>query len=123
MQFNCPDRNATATVCSAAFTALREKLAREVSGSAMLSELLKKLNGMQEACARPADFKLRFDEFIARAAEHLDIVRPFVPQLVRFLPAYAEPPATEPQPFAAHTWSDLAWESSVDFRSTIHSTK
>ncbi|HZD47161.1 MAG TPA: hypothetical protein VE178_00325, partial [Silvibacterium sp.] len=75
------------------------------------------------ACARPADFKLRFDEFIARAAEHLDIVQPFVPQLVRFLPAYAEPPASEPQPFAAHTWSDLAWESSVDFRSTMHSTK
>jgi hypothetical protein len=123
MQFNCPDRNANATACGAAFTTLREKLAREVSGSAMLSVLLEKLNGMQEACARPADFKLRFDEFIARAAEHLDIVRPFVPQLVRFLPAYAEPRAFEPQPIAVRAGSDFTWERGVDFRSTIHSTK
>jgi hypothetical protein len=108
MQINCPDRNTTA--CSAAFTSLREKLAREVSGSAMLSELLEKLNGMQEACARPEDFKVRFDEFVARATEHLDIVRPFLPQLVRFLPTYAEPQAPEPQPLATRAESDRAWE-------------
>jgi hypothetical protein len=89
MQINSSDRNTNATACSAAFTSLREKLAREVSGSAMLSELLEKLNGMQETCARPADFKVRFDEFVARAAEHRDLVWPFLPQLMRFLPTYA----------------------------------
>jgi hypothetical protein len=67
----------------------------------MLSELLEKLNGMQEAGARPADFKVRFDAFVARAAEHLDIVPPFLPPLVRFLPAYAEPQVSEPRAIAA----------------------
>jgi hypothetical protein len=83
-------RNTTATSCSTAFGSLREEIAREVSGSAMLADLLEKLNGMQEACARPADFKKRFDEFVVRAADHLDIVQPFLPKLRRFLPIYAD---------------------------------
>jgi hypothetical protein len=43
---------------------------------------------MQEAQARPADFKERFDVFVARAEEYLEVVRPFIPALVQFLPAH-----------------------------------
>jgi hypothetical protein len=64
----------------------------------MLADLLEKLNGMQEACARPADFKDRFDEFVARAADHSDIVQPFLPELVKFLPTDAQQQRT---PFEA----------------------
>ena len=60
-------RPTSATCCTAVFACLRDKITSEVSGSAMLADLLEKLNGMQEACARPADFKDRFDEFVARA--------------------------------------------------------
>jgi hypothetical protein len=71
----------------AVFASLRAKLAGEVESSAMLADLLQKLNGMQEAQARPADFKERFDVFVARAKEYLEVVRPFIPALVQFLPA------------------------------------
>jgi hypothetical protein len=71
----------------AVFASLRAKLAGEVESSAMLADLLQKLNGMQEAQARPADFKERFDVFVARAEEYLEVVRPFIPALVQFLPA------------------------------------
>ena len=70
------------------FASLRAKLAREVESSAMLADLLEKLNGMQEAQARPADFKERFDMFVARAEEYPEVVRPFIPALVQFLPAH-----------------------------------
>ena len=83
-------RPTNATCCTAVFASLRDKIASEVSGSAMLADLLEKLNGMQEACARPADFKDRFDEFVARAADHSDIVQPFLPELVKFLPTDAQ---------------------------------
>jgi hypothetical protein len=43
---------------------------------------------MQKAQARPADFKERFDLFVARAEEFLEVVRPFIPALVQFLPAH-----------------------------------
>jgi hypothetical protein len=72
----------------AVFASLRAKLASEVESSAMLADLLQKLNGMQEAQARPADFKERFDVFVARAEEYLEVVRPFIPALVQFLPAH-----------------------------------
>ena len=72
----------------AVFASLRAKLAGEVESSAMLADLLQKLNGMQEAQARPADFKERFDVFVARAEEYLEVVRPFIPALVQFLPAH-----------------------------------
>src|SRR5580704_4751768 len=71
----------------AVFASLRAKLVGEVESSAMLADLLQKLNGMQEAQARPADFKERFDMFVARAEEYQEVVRPFIPALVRFLPA------------------------------------
>jgi hypothetical protein len=67
------------------FRSLRTKLAREVSGSAMLSELLENVNRMQECHDCPEDFKVRFDEFVARAEECLHVVRPFFPALVQFL--------------------------------------
>ena len=72
----------------AVFASLRAKLAGEVESSAMLADLLQKLNGMQEAQARPADFKERFDVFVARAEEYLEVLRPFIPALVQFLPAH-----------------------------------
>ena len=72
----------------AVFASLRAKLAGEVESSAMLADLLQKLNGMQEAQARPTDFKERFDVFVARAEEYLEVVRPFIPALVQFLPAH-----------------------------------
>ena len=72
----------------AVFASLRAKLAGEVESSAMLADLLQKLNGMQEAQARPADFKERFDVFVVRAEEYLEVVRPFIPALVQFLPAH-----------------------------------
>lgn len=74
------------SVDKSVFSALRAKLADEVSGSAMLAELLGKLNQMQECCDRPYEFQQRFDEFVARASDYTDIVRPFFPMLVRFLP-------------------------------------
>jgi hypothetical protein len=43
---------------------------------------------MQEAQARPADFKERFDVFVARAEVYLEVLRPFIPALVQFLPAH-----------------------------------
>ena len=72
----------------AVFASLRAKLAGEVESSAMLADLLQKLNGMQETQARPADFKEQFDEFVARAEEYLEVLRPFIPALVQFLPAH-----------------------------------
>jgi hypothetical protein len=69
----------------AVFGSLRAKLAREVSGSAMLSELLEKVNRMQECCECSEDFKVRFEEFVVRADEYLHVVRPFFPALVQFL--------------------------------------
>lgn len=72
----------------AVFASLRAKLAGEVESSAMLADLLQKLNGMQEAQARPADFKERFDAFVARAEEYLEVVQPFIPALVQFLPVH-----------------------------------
>jgi len=86
MHITSQNRTTNATTCTAAFATLREKIAREVSGSAMLADLLEKLNGMQEACARPVDFKIHFEVFVARAADHADIVQPFLPELIRFLP-------------------------------------
>jgi hypothetical protein len=71
---------------SAVFSALREKLTIEVSGSAKLAELLEKVSLMQKAQANPVEFKRTFLEFVDRAQEHLDAVQSFFPTLVIFLP-------------------------------------
>jgi hypothetical protein len=84
MNIHSPQEFGRAASHDAVFASLRAKLAGEVSSSAMLADLLEKLNGMQEAQARPADFTERFDAFVARADEHLDVVRPFFPVLVQF---------------------------------------
>ena len=98
MNIHSPQEFGRAACYDAVFASLRAKLAGEVSSSAMLADLLEKLNGMQEAQARPADFMKRFDAFVARADEHLDVVRPFFPVLVQFLPAHKESlAATEPR--------------------------
>jgi hypothetical protein len=76
------------TAGDAVFASLRAKLAGEVESSAMLADLLQKLNGMQEAKARPGDFKEQFDAFVSRADEYPEVLRPFVPALVQFLPAH-----------------------------------
>jgi hypothetical protein len=93
------------------FASLRAKLVGEIASSAMLAELLQMLNGMQEAQARPADFRERFDAFVARADEYLDVVRPFFPLLVQFLPAHKElRTAAEARKIEADGESDLASE-------------
>jgi hypothetical protein len=84
-----PDRRPTAVVAQdAVFSALREKLAHEVSSSAVLAELLESVNRMQEAHANPESFKKHFDGFVCRAEEYVDVVRGFFPSLVSFLPAH-----------------------------------
>jgi hypothetical protein len=70
----------------AVFSSLRNTLADQVSGSAMLADLLQKVNRMQDSQERPDDFKARFDEFIVRAEDYICVVGPFFPALVRFLP-------------------------------------
>jgi hypothetical protein len=84
MQDNLPDER---TVSRAAlFEALRAKLKSEVSGSAMLSDLLQKVNGMQEVYTCPTEFKGKFEEFVGRAEEYSTAIRPFYPELVGLLP-------------------------------------
>jgi hypothetical protein len=78
----------------ALFAALRAKLKSEVSGSAMLTDLLQKVNGMQEVYTCPAEFKGKFDEFVGRAQEYSTAIRPFYPDLVGFLPDRRTVPAS-----------------------------
>jgi hypothetical protein len=109
MNTNFPDPASITDI--AVFSSLRAKLDREVSSSAMLSELLEKVNRMQECCNCPEDFKARFDEFVARADEYLHVVRPFFPMLVQFLPTQkTERQATEQQNVEGLGGSDLAGE-------------
>ena len=83
------DRCPTAAVAQdAVFSALREKLAHEISSSAMLADLLERVNRMQETHANPERFKEQFDEFVCHAEEYVDLVRVFFPTLVSFLPAH-----------------------------------
>jgi hypothetical protein len=111
MNIHPPQEFKIAASHDAVFASLRAKLAGEVSSSAMLADLLEKLNGMQEAQSRPADFREWFDEFVARADEYLDLVRPFFPVLVQFLPAHKEfRTATEPRRIEAAGESDLTTE-------------
>jgi len=75
------------------FASLRAKLCSEVSSSAMLLALLERVNKMQAVHTRPQAYKPAFDDFVVRAQEYLDAVRPFFPMLVCFLPSH---PASEP---------------------------
>ena len=70
----------------AIFASLRAKLCREVSGSAMLLALLERVNSMQETHTQPDAFKASFDDFVARADDHISVVRSFFPMLACFLP-------------------------------------
>jgi hypothetical protein len=88
MNINSREEFAKVASHDAVFASLRAKLAGEVSSSAMLAELLEKLNRMQDAQTRPEDFKKQFDAFVVRAEEYMDLVRPFFPILVRFLPRH-----------------------------------
>ena len=54
----------------ALFAALRAKLKSEFSREPMLTDLLQKVNGMQEVYACPSEFKGKFDEFVGRAEEY-----------------------------------------------------
>lgn len=84
MKNNYSDHRTTSH--DALFAALRAKLKSEVSSSAMLGDLLQKVNGMQEVYDCPTEFKGKFDEFVGRAEEYSTAIRPFYPDLVRFLP-------------------------------------
>jgi len=89
MNIYSSDRCPTAAIAQdAVFSALREKLAHEVSSSAVLADLLERVNRMQETQANPERFKEQFDEFVCRAEEHIDLVRAFFPALVAYLPAH-----------------------------------
>src|SRR5271163_3663178 len=88
MNTNFPDVRSVPSSPDAVFAALRTKLAREVSGSAMLADLLEKVTRMQEVRACPAEFQGRFDEFVGRAEEYSTAIRPFFPDLVGFLPSH-----------------------------------
>ncbi|MGC1296212.1 MAG: hypothetical protein WA869_14350 [Alloacidobacterium sp.] len=96
----------------AVFGSLRAKLAGETSSSAVLADLLEKLNRMQEAQARPGDFKESLDAFIARAEEYLDVVRPFFPLLVQFLPSHKGLHAAG-EPAAIEATDELDWTTEV----------
>ena len=85
MNFYLPDPS---TSHDAIFASLRAKLCREVSGSAMLLELLEGVNRLQETHTLPEAFKAAFDEFVARADDDISVVRPFFPMLVCFLPSH-----------------------------------
>ena len=80
-----PDQS---TSHEAIFASLRAKLCKEVSGSAMLLALLQRVNSMQETHTEPKAFKASFDDFVARADDHISVVRPFFPMLVCFLPSH-----------------------------------
>ncbi len=84
MKNNLPDERTVSH--DALFAALRAKLKSEVSSSAMLGDLLQKVNGMQEVYDCPSEFKGKFDEFVGRAQEYSTAIRPFYPDLVGFLP-------------------------------------
>ena len=91
MKNNLPDERIVSH--DALFAALRAKLKSEVSGSAMLADLLQKVNGMQEVHTCPAEFKGKFDEFVGRAEEYSTAIRPFFPDLVGFLSDRRQVPA------------------------------
>jgi hypothetical protein len=64
MNIHLPQEFKMAASRDAVFASLRAKLAGEVASSAMLADLLEKLNGLQEAQARPANFSERFDALL-----------------------------------------------------------
>ena len=83
-----PDRyQSIATADRAVFDELRRMLANEVSSSALLAELLQRVNSMWAAQDSPEEFEERFDEFVSRADEYMAVIRPFCPLLVGFLPS------------------------------------
>ena len=77
MNIHSPQELGSYASRNAVFASLRAKLTGEVSSSAVLADLLDKLNRMQEAQGRPGEFKASFEAFIARADEHLEVLRPF----------------------------------------------
>jgi hypothetical protein len=91
---SCGQVQFIAASSSAVFYALREKLTIEVSSSAKLAELLEKVSLMQKAQANPVEFRRTFLEFVDRAEEHLELVQPFFPALVIFLPPPQFPTTT-----------------------------
>ena len=85
-----PDRHQSiATADDAVFCELRKALANEVSSSALLAELLERVNSMRAAQDSPEEFEERFDEFVSRADEYMTVIRPFCPLLVGLLPPRA----------------------------------
>ena len=78
----------------------------------MASSALGRLATKPPAQARPGDFKASFDAFIAGAEEHLEVLRPFFPILVRFLPAHKELHAAAEAPRIEAT-DELDWTAEV----------
>jgi hypothetical protein len=89
---------------SAVFATLRATLASEVSSSAVLADLLEKLNAMQGSQESPDAFRPLFEAFLARAEDNMDVVRPYLPALAEFL---------EPAAEVADAEEDLDWAPEV----------
>jgi hypothetical protein len=94
----------------AIFASLRAKLCREVSSSAVLLALLQRVNKMQAVHTEPAAYKASFDDFVVRAHDHLDVVRPFFPMLVCFLPSH---PSAASEPHGPECYKAAKWSEGI----------
>jgi hypothetical protein len=54
----------------------------------MLLTLLERVNKLEVMHTAPEAFKASFDDFVARADDHMSVVMPFFPMLVCFLPSH-----------------------------------
>ncbi len=83
-----PDQyQSIATSDDAVFHDLRKTLASKVPSSALLAELLQRVNSMRAAQDSPERFEDQFAEFVLRADEYMTVIRPFCPLLAAFLPS------------------------------------
>lgn len=88
MNTSSPDPYQNSYLNSAVFADLRKTLVGRVPSSAVLADLLEKVNSMQETQHSPEGFEDHFQQFVARAEDCMTVVRPFFPDLVRFLPSH-----------------------------------
>jgi hypothetical protein len=90
MGTDSPGRSSSYIPQAGAFESIRSNLSRQSFGSATLLELLVRINCMEQNSASPCDFKVCFDEFVTASRYHEELVRPFFPMLVQFLPSHRE---------------------------------
>ena len=66
------------------FANLRQELKSRIPASDELTDILTKLNALEEAQESPS-FAKRYTEFIATAANHVQLIAPFLPALAELL--------------------------------------